>query len=124
MLQTGAVLSFDKMVAKGIDKGYASKLIQYGWETITEALKHGGITGARNSAQFFGAQFGGARNSFLLTAPVAPARRRDDGPPRQPVEDEGIRARRRAQGDHAAAVRRARTSHPARNYRRKMAPRL
>ena len=45
MLQTGAVLSFDKMVAKGIDAGYASKLIQYGWETITEALKHGGITG-------------------------------------------------------------------------------
>lgn len=24
---------------------YASKLIQYGWETQTEALKHGGITG-------------------------------------------------------------------------------
>ena len=45
MLQTGAVLSFDKMVANGIDAGYASKLIQYGWETITEALKHGGITG-------------------------------------------------------------------------------
>merc|ERR1719487_2562823 len=33
------------MVSKGIDPGYASKLIQYGWETITEALKHGGITG-------------------------------------------------------------------------------
>ena len=31
--------------SKGIDPGYASKLIQYGWETITEALKHGGITG-------------------------------------------------------------------------------
>jgi len=45
MLQTGAVLCFDKMVAKGIDSGYASKLIQYGWETITEALKHGGVTG-------------------------------------------------------------------------------
>jgi len=45
MLQTGAVLCFDKMVSKGIDPGYASKLIQYGWETITEALKHGGITG-------------------------------------------------------------------------------
>merc|ERR1719440_1335546 len=45
MLQTGAVLSFDKMTSKGIDPGYASKLIQYGWETITEALKHGGITG-------------------------------------------------------------------------------
>merc|ERR1719359_2152227 len=45
LLQTGAILSFDKMTAKGIDPGYASKLIQYGWETITEALKHGGITG-------------------------------------------------------------------------------
>eukprot|EP00614_Pseudopedinella_elastica_P022917 CAMPEP_0172613084 /NCGR_PEP_ID=MMETSP1068-20121228/40450_1 /TAXON_ID=35684 /ORGANISM="Pseudopedinella elastica, Strain CCMP716" /LENGTH=530 /DNA_ID=CAMNT_0013417439 /DNA_START=46 /DNA_END=1638 /DNA_ORIENTATION=- len=45
MLQTGAVLCFDKMVSKGVDAGYASKLIQYGWETITEALKHGGITG-------------------------------------------------------------------------------
>merc|ERR1712232_1276767 len=48
MLQTGAVLCFDKMVENGIDKGYASKLIQYGWETITEALKHGGITGMMN----------------------------------------------------------------------------
>ncbi|TDG12359.1 ketol-acid reductoisomerase [Seongchinamella unica] len=44
MLQTGAILSFDKMVEKGIDPGYASKLIQYGWETVTEGLKHGGIT--------------------------------------------------------------------------------
>lgn len=44
MLQTGSILCFDKMVEKGIDAGYASKLIQYGWETITEALKHGGIT--------------------------------------------------------------------------------
>lgn len=48
MLQTGALLGFDKMVAKGIDPGYASKLVQYGWETITEALKHGGITGMMN----------------------------------------------------------------------------
>lgn len=44
MLQTGSILCFDKMVAKGIDASYASKLIQYGWETITEGLKHGGIT--------------------------------------------------------------------------------
>ena len=44
VLQTGAILSFDKMVGEGIEPGYASKLIQYGWETITEALKHGGIT--------------------------------------------------------------------------------
>ena len=32
------------MIAEGIDAGYASKLIQYGWETITEGLKYGGIT--------------------------------------------------------------------------------
>ena len=33
-----------KCLEKGIDPTYAAKLIQYGWETITEALKHGGIT--------------------------------------------------------------------------------
>ncbi len=44
LLQTGSILSFDKMVEKGIDAGYAAKLVQYGWEVITEALKHGGIT--------------------------------------------------------------------------------
>lgn len=44
LLQTGSILCFDKMVAKGIDAGYASKLIQYGWETITEGMKYGGIT--------------------------------------------------------------------------------
>ena len=44
VLQTASILSFDKMVEEGIAPEYASKLIQYGWETITEALKHGGIT--------------------------------------------------------------------------------
>ena len=44
LLQTGSILCFNKMVEKQIDKGYASKLIQYGWEVITEALKQGGIT--------------------------------------------------------------------------------
>jgi len=44
LLQTGSILCFDKMLEKGIDAGYASKLIQYGWETITEGLKYGGIT--------------------------------------------------------------------------------
>lgn len=44
LLQTGSILCFNKMIEKGIDAGYASKLIQYGWETITEGLKHGGIT--------------------------------------------------------------------------------
>ena len=44
MLQTGTLLCFDKMVEKGLDPAYASKLCQYGWETIAEGLKHGGIT--------------------------------------------------------------------------------
>ena len=44
VLQTGSIMCFDKLVELGIQAPYASKLIQYGWETITEALKHGGIT--------------------------------------------------------------------------------
>ncbi len=44
MLQTGSLLCFDKMIEKGVDAAYAAKLVQYGWETVTEALKHGGIT--------------------------------------------------------------------------------
>ena len=44
MLQTGAILGYEKMVADGIDGPYAAKLIQFGWETVTEALKIGGIT--------------------------------------------------------------------------------
>ncbi len=44
MLQTGSLLCFDKMTEKGVDPSYAAKLVQYGWETVTEALKHGGIT--------------------------------------------------------------------------------
>ncbi len=44
MLQTGSLLCFDKMIEEGVDPAYASKLIQYGWETVTEALKYGGVT--------------------------------------------------------------------------------
>jgi ketol-acid reductoisomerase len=44
MLQTGSLLCYDKMIEKGIETGYASKLVQHGWETIAEGLKHGGIT--------------------------------------------------------------------------------
>jgi ketol-acid reductoisomerase len=44
VLQTGSILCFNKMVEKGIDPGYAAKLVQYGWEVTTEALKLGGIT--------------------------------------------------------------------------------
>jgi len=44
VLQMGSLLCYDKMIEQGVDGAYASKLVQYGWETITEALKHGGIT--------------------------------------------------------------------------------
>ncbi len=44
VLQMGSLLCYDKMIEKGVDAGYAAKLVQYGWETVTEALKHGGIT--------------------------------------------------------------------------------
>lgn len=45
MLQTGTVLCFEKMVNElGIDPSYAEKLLQFGWETTSEALKHGGVT--------------------------------------------------------------------------------
>ncbi|MDK9737879.1 ketol-acid reductoisomerase [Vibrio sp. D404a] len=44
MLQAGSIVSYEKMVAEGIDPSYAGKLLQYGWETVTEALKFGGVT--------------------------------------------------------------------------------
>jgi len=44
VLQTASILLFDKMVNQGVEKTYAAKLIQNGWEVITEELKHGGIT--------------------------------------------------------------------------------
>ena len=44
MLQTGSILCYERMVAQGIQPAYASKLIQHGWETISEGLKQGGIT--------------------------------------------------------------------------------
>jgi ketol-acid reductoisomerase len=36
------------MIELGYDSGFSSKLIQYGWETITEELKHNGISGMIN----------------------------------------------------------------------------
>jgi ketol-acid reductoisomerase len=44
MLQTGSLLCYDRMVELGINPAYAAKLVQYGWETVTEGLKQGGIT--------------------------------------------------------------------------------
>ena len=49
VLQTASILLFDKMIHQGNDKNYAAKLIQNGWEVITEALKHGGITNMMNN---------------------------------------------------------------------------
>ena len=37
VLQTGSILCFNKMIEKGINSGYASKLVQYGWEEIGRA---------------------------------------------------------------------------------------
>ncbi len=48
MLQTGSLLCYDKMIEKGMDEGYASRLVQHGWEVIAEGLKHGGITNMMN----------------------------------------------------------------------------
>ncbi len=48
VLQTASIMIFNRMVQDGIDPNYASKLIQYGWETQTEALKQGGITNMMN----------------------------------------------------------------------------
>lgn len=44
VLQTASILCFDKMIEKGINSSWAAKFVQYGWETVTEALKLGGIT--------------------------------------------------------------------------------
>ena len=44
MQQAAAIVAYDKMVAEGIDAGYAANLIQYGLEVITEAMKIGGVS--------------------------------------------------------------------------------
>ena len=44
MQQAAAVVAYEKMVAEGIDAGYAANLIQYGLEVITEAMKIGGVS--------------------------------------------------------------------------------
>ncbi|WP_422667466.1 ketol-acid reductoisomerase [Buchnera aphidicola] len=44
MLQTASLVCYEKLIHDQYDASYAGKLIQYGWETLTESLKHGGIT--------------------------------------------------------------------------------
>lgn len=44
MLHLSSLLCYEKLIIEQHEPAYAAKLIQYGWETITESLKHGGIT--------------------------------------------------------------------------------
>ncbi|UAJ66266.1 ketol-acid reductoisomerase [Candidatus Schneideria nysicola] len=44
ILQSASIVFYKKMILDGIDPGYAGKFLQYGWETLTKALKEGGIT--------------------------------------------------------------------------------
>ncbi|WP_029585629.1 ketol-acid reductoisomerase [Buchnera aphidicola] len=44
MLQTASLLCYEKLITEKCNPAYSAKLIQNGWETITESLKHGGIT--------------------------------------------------------------------------------
>ena len=44
LLQSGTILAFNRLVIQGVNEDYACKFVQKGWENITEALKHGGIT--------------------------------------------------------------------------------
>tara|TARA_B100000524_G_scaffold252866_1_gene136519 strand:+ start:491 stop:1966 length:1476 start_codon:yes stop_codon:yes gene_type:complete len=44
MLQSGSLLAFDKMMDDGVTPSHGAKLIQYGWEALSEELKKGGIT--------------------------------------------------------------------------------
>ena len=44
VLQSASILCFNQMEKSGVEVGFAANLIQYGWERITEALKHGGVT--------------------------------------------------------------------------------
>ena len=48
VLQTGSILCFNKMLEQGFAPDYAAKFIQYGWEVLSESLKHGGITNMMN----------------------------------------------------------------------------
>ncbi|CAL4324953.1 Ketol-acid reductoisomerase (NADP(+)) [Buchnera aphidicola (Sipha maydis)] len=44
LLQSGSIVCYEYLVNEGHNPGYAGKLIQNGWEVMTESLKHGGIT--------------------------------------------------------------------------------
>ena len=48
ILQSGSLLIYKKMIELGYKSDFSIKLIQNGWETITEELKHNGIKGMMN----------------------------------------------------------------------------
>lgn len=44
LLQASSLSFYNKLVCNGYDSSYIVRLLQYGWEIISESLKHGGIT--------------------------------------------------------------------------------
>ncbi|XBC38186.1 MAG: ketol-acid reductoisomerase [Buchnera aphidicola (Floraphis choui)] len=44
MLQACSLVCYEQLIFQGHNSSYSGKLIQSGWEVITESLKHGGIT--------------------------------------------------------------------------------
>ncbi|CAL4324547.1 Ketol-acid reductoisomerase (NADP(+)) [Buchnera aphidicola (Pterocallis alni)] len=56
LLQSSSLVLYDKLLENGHSIDYIVSLLQYGWEVLTEALKHGGITlmlnRLSNSAKF------------------------------------------------------------------------
>ncbi|QCI26204.1 ketol-acid reductoisomerase [Buchnera aphidicola] len=43
LLQSSSIVIYDYLISHGYTSSYSVKLLQYGWEILTEALKHGGI---------------------------------------------------------------------------------
>ncbi|CAL4043822.1 Ketol-acid reductoisomerase (NADP(+)) [Buchnera aphidicola (Takecallis arundicolens)] len=56
LLQSSSIAIYDYLITNGYKSDYAVKLLQHGWEILTESLKHGGITlmlnRLSNSAKF------------------------------------------------------------------------
>ena len=44
VLQVGAVCCYERLIEQGYDPADAAGLLQYGWETLSETMKHGGLS--------------------------------------------------------------------------------
>jgi len=44
VLQVASIVYYEKLINDNYNPDFAVKLLQYGWEVLTESLKHGGIT--------------------------------------------------------------------------------